>query len=266
MLTRTTTAAVFESPDLQGVVWKQGKWFGVWKKRYFVLKGTVIHSFEADKANKPVKGARNVFDLTIWKFEKNTNPNTNKARPHIFRMVEYAPKASNNYFLLSTNTEDEMMTWITASMNVFYITKYLSCVKQVIRCQAVIRGKFARKKYHKTRKSIIKIQATFRMYRERYQYKLFRFKLIKIQAMARRWRIRRDFKAIIRRKRITVELMQTEQIYVNSLYTIIELFLNPLLESSHSSTPLMPSHEVLQIFGNVVQLHAVNARDRKSVV
>lgn len=67
--------------------------------------------------NKPVKEARDEFNLTTWKFEKNIKAKPNKARPYIFRMVD---SSNNKFFLLATNTEAEMVTWLTKTMNVFY--------------------------------------------------------------------------------------------------------------------------------------------------
>lgn len=97
-----------------------------------MLKDTTLQSYEADKVcykhkwgvlitpyqnNKPVKEARDEFNLTTWKFEKNIKAKPNKARPYIFRMVD---SSNNKFFLLATNTEAEMVTWLTKTMNVFY--------------------------------------------------------------------------------------------------------------------------------------------------
>jgi hypothetical protein len=52
MLTRNRAPTVSDigHGDDEGFVWKRGRWFGAWKKRYLIKKGNVVHCFEADEA------------------------------------------------------------------------------------------------------------------------------------------------------------------------------------------------------------------------
>jgi len=242
------------SEEETGWVWKRGRWTGLWKKRYFVLKGAILDYYEADKKSNPKpKGSRKgSFDLGTWKFEKCTQ--TTKARPFMIRMV-----SGKQSFLLATNSEQDLTKWISMTSNAYYRSRYGSCIPKVIKCQALARGWKVRRELLKLKRAVVLLQTIRRMYIARSKLATMRVQLVKVQAMARRWLARRDYKAIIRRKRIAAELLSTERIYVTNLQLVIELYFHPLLAVAQSPS-YIPAQDVMLIFGNLIQLHLVNAQ------
>jgi hypothetical protein len=228
----------------------------MWKRRYFIRKGHMIYSFESDEGQKqPILSARTTFDLHHWKFEKTNEKNDKK--PFIFRFSHCTLKQS---YLLATATEAELAKWLVVVNGVRIKLKYKDDDPKITKCQAQIRMHMCRASYKKLRDAAIAIQSNYKLICQRKWYKQALVDVVKCQSVVRRFTARRKYKKMQRRKRITAEMLSTEQSYVSNLRTVLELFSNPLKAAAQSTpTQILSLEQIKVLFGPLEPVFQINS-------
>ncbi|KAF2074433.1 hypothetical protein CYY_004251 [Polysphondylium violaceum] len=257
----------------EGLLYKLGKYMGVWKPRVFVLANEYLYYFDTREKQTPFGPPLGYFNLLDCKIEQVTN---NSKRPLSFRISETKTK---RHYLISSIHKQDYDSWFSLLSQIK--STYGKRVELAVLIQSVFRKNVDYRQTQEIIQSTLTIQRFYSFQRAQRKMAKVIACITKLQSLVRSFllkrkylRMKKEVKIIqshfhvikaknrlekeLTRKKIVQELLATEKSYVNNLKLIIDIFIKPLNSLHAIEQRVLTLSEISGVFGNWEKIYKIN--------